>query len=84
VRTRQRHIFVLAIVLTVPSFAAGAEVTGQATQVDSGEQKPAGPRLRFRKGPVCMCSGGLSEKDIRNAEKARRAKKTKNQKEDSL
>ncbi|MCW8828079.1 MAG: hypothetical protein OQK94_03375 [Gammaproteobacteria bacterium] len=28
-------------------------------------------RLKFKQGPVCMCSKGLSEKDIREAEKAR-------------
>lgn len=28
-------------------------------------------RLKFKKGPVCMCSDGLSEKDIRAAEERR-------------
>ncbi|MCW8928598.1 MAG: hypothetical protein OQK40_07240 [Gammaproteobacteria bacterium] len=27
--------------------------------------------MKFKQGPVCMCSKGLSEKDIREAEKAR-------------
>jgi hypothetical protein len=29
-------------------------------------------RLRFRDGPVCMCSQGMSEEDIQRAEQARR------------
>ena len=27
----------------------------------------ASARLKFKNGPVCMCSGGLSEEDIRAA-----------------
>ncbi len=34
-------------------------------------------RLKYKKGPVCMCSGGLKEKDIRDAMQAReKAEKT--------
>lgn len=29
------------------------------------------PRLRFKNGPVCMCSQGLTEKDIQDAMQAR-------------
>lgn len=32
-----------------------------------------GPRLKFKNGPLCMCSGGLTEEDIRNAERRRRS-----------
>lgn len=36
---------------------------------DAGQD---GPRLKFRnKGPTCMCVGGLSEEDIRRAERLR-------------
>lgn len=39
-----------------------------ATEAD----KPAtGGRLKFKQGPVCMCSTGLSEKEIRAAEQKR-------------
>lgn len=33
--------------------------------VSAADKAPA--RLKFKNGPVCMCSGGLSEKDIRAA-----------------
>lgn len=36
-----------------------------------GEDKEES-RLRFKDGPVCMCSGGLSEADIRKSEELRR------------
>jgi hypothetical protein len=36
-------------------------------------QAKDGPRLKFKKkGPVCMCSGGLSEKDILLAQRLRK------------
>ena len=31
-------------------------------------EKPRRPRLKFRDGPVCMCSQGLSEKEIQAQE----------------
>ena len=37
----------------------------KVTQVE--EKKSKRPRLKFRNGPVCMCSGGLSEKEIQAA-----------------
>ena len=34
----------------------------------ASEEKGAfSPRLKYKKGPVCMCDGGLTEKDIRDA-----------------
>ena len=74
-------IFVAA--LTVPVFATGEEVSKQEAQPEMKGEKPSGSRLRFRKGPVCMCAGGLSEKDIRKAEQARQAQNNKIQEEDS-
>jgi hypothetical protein len=40
-----------------------------AAPVDAVEKSNAGqsPRLKFKNGPVCMCTDGLSEKDIRAA-----------------
>lgn len=35
------------------------------------QDKP--PRLKFKNGPVCMCSEGLTEKDIRAALEAQHA-----------
>lgn len=32
-------------------------------------------RLRFRNGPVCMCSQGMSEADIQQAEQRRRIRR---------
>jgi len=52
--------------------------TGWCDSPGTGETvgaKPASadrvPRLRFKSGPVCLCSGGLSEADIRRAEQER-------------
>ena len=36
-------------------------------------------RLRFRSGPVCMCSGGLTEAQISAAENALRKAKNKSE-----
>lgn len=33
--------------------------------------KPVTGRLKYKQGPLCMCDKGLSEKDIRDAEKKR-------------
>lgn len=39
-------------------------VFGSAHAVEDGKKiKP--PRLKYKNGPVCMCTDGLSEKDIR-------------------
>ncbi|ACL71174.1 hypothetical protein Tgr7_0070 [Thioalkalivibrio sulfidiphilus HL-EbGr7] len=47
----------------------GAEAT-QAENVTEAPQRRG--RLRFRDGPVCMCSQGMSEEDIQRAERERR------------
>ncbi|MDB4575832.1 hypothetical protein N9112_02620 [bacterium] len=36
--------------------------TGTVNAVDNERRSP---RLKFKDGPVCMCTDGLSEKDIR-------------------
>ncbi len=33
------------------------------------------PRLKYKKGPVCMCNEGLKEKDIRDAMQKREREK---------
>lgn len=35
------------------------------------EEEERESRLRFKDGPVCMCSSGLSEADIRKGEQSR-------------
>ena len=44
-----------------------AASTGEAASSSAG-----GGRLRFRDGPVCMCSLGLSEEDIQRSGRDRR------------
>jgi hypothetical protein len=39
-------------------------LSGTAHAVEDGSKKKP-PRLKFKNGPVCMCTDGLSEKDIR-------------------
>lgn len=39
---------------------------GTAAAADGGKGQFS-PRLKYKKGPVCMCDGGLTEKDIRDA-----------------
>lgn len=41
--------------------------------IDTVSQKR--DRLRFRNGPVCMCSQGMSEADIQQAERRRATKR---------
>jgi len=38
--------------------------SGSAYAVEDGN-KIKSPRLKYKNGPVCMCTDGLSEKDIR-------------------
>lgn len=47
--------------------AAMSEVFDANTQNDEAPLLKKKSRLRFKNGPVCLCSDGLSEKDIRNA-----------------
>lgn len=64
-----------AVVFTSPAYGADADAdaTRAAAPTDStAGPAPGKPRLRFRsRGPVCMCSSGLSEKDV--ADRARGA-----------
>ena len=51
--------------------AASGAASGPVADKPSLMKEPAPPRLRFRSGPVCMCAGGLSEAEIREAEEKR-------------
>lgn len=72
----------LILLLVLPSMPCSAESsdkdakTSSAITVDKGKantkiqeekRKPGWPRLKYRKGPVCMCNDGLSEADIQSA-----------------
>lgn len=48
------------------------EETSQAT-TEVKEQEKKRPRLKYKKGPVCMCNEGMSEADIQEAMKKRQA-----------
>ncbi|GEM_PF-2994649 len=73
--------FLLAVLSAVALLLAGAAAAAEApaspavpeAAAAAGEragETPARParkgRLRFRDGPVCICSDGLSERDIRD------------------
>ena len=66
-----------AMVLVLPSVAfaqsnSGGERGQSAESAErQGSQPPVRGRLRFRNGPVCMCSQGMSERDIRRSEEER-------------
>ena len=54
-----------------------ASVTQAETSPEQGVDKaraqdmPRASRLRFRSGPICMCSNGLGEEEIEAAERKR-------------
>lgn len=49
--------------------ADGPQPVVKSYTVSFGSQPPpASSRLKYRQGPVCMCSGGLSEADISAAQ----------------
>ncbi len=50
-------------------------VTGSG-QFELRQLSPRSSRLKFRSGPVCMCSGGLSEAQINAAERTRKQAET--------
>lgn len=45
---------------------------GSVCAAESGNTSQS-PRLKFKDGPVCMCSEGLTEKDIRAAMESEQA-----------
>jgi len=73
-----RHGLAAILLMGLSSLAYGAEpVTSDAGNAATAatpsvsEQPAPKPRLRFRgKGPVCLCSKGLSEKDIQQGRRA--------------
>lgn len=61
-----------ALLSVAPVVAAEPERETTAGTSSPAETPPRSSRLKFRsEGPVCMCAGGLSEAEIRAAERAR-------------
>ena len=50
---------------------SGGQSAGKAKAVEDRVQPPRSQRLRFRDGPVCMCSQGMSEEDIQRSREKR-------------
>lgn len=68
---------VMATVGLIASHAAMAEETAHPG-IKPIEELPAASqekkeRLKFRRGPTCMCAHGTSEEEIRQAEEKRRS-----------
>ncbi len=66
------------VVITMALWASGvpeARADAGPGAVRKATEQPGEParssRLRFRSGPVCMCSTGLGEKEIQAAERKR-------------
>jgi len=66
-----------ALMLVIPPAAFAQSNSGgeRGQSAESAERQVSEPptrgRLRFRNGPVCMCSQGMSEEDIRRSEEER-------------
>ncbi len=75
---RLRHMILLTVPLLMLSTLSHSDQetrAGEASDASALESPPPTQRrgrLRFRDGPVCMCSDGMSEEDIRRAERERR------------
>ncbi|HDP89663.1 MAG TPA: hypothetical protein ENN42_06880 [Thioalkalivibrio sp.] len=69
--------FLSALLLAAPLLAdegrGGEDRQDARTAEAQTESRPSpGGRLRFRDGPVCMCSQGMSEEDIQRSREKRR------------
>lgn len=58
--------------LTAGQERPGAQGREAASDSEAPSPGSGGGRLRFRDGPVCMCSLGLSEEDIQRSNRDRR------------
>lgn len=61
---------------SMPAVSLGDEARADervqgARNVTDQAQPPRSGRLRFRNGPVCMCSQGMSEEDIQRSREGR-------------
>ncbi len=68
------NAMVLSVVLWLQDVpVAMAESTPEVMREQAGQSQdtPRSSRLRFRSGPICMCSDGLSEEEIEAAERKR-------------
>lgn len=64
--------FVPAVGLAAHEEGAGSGHEVAPSARDGQQEAPRRGRLRFRDGPVCMCSLGMSEQDIERAQEERR------------
>ena len=64
-------VFYLSTASVWPIADAHGQEAGDVTPTTDGQPKPS-QRLKYRRGPVCMCSTGLSEQEIEAAERRRR------------
>ena len=77
-----KQLTCLILLLVLPGMPCLAEQSEKDAKISSaivaddaeanieieGEKRKSGrPRLKYRKGPVCMCNDGLSEADIQSA-----------------
>jgi hypothetical protein len=70
-------ILLTASLLMLPALSeADTQSRDQGARFSEAQESAPAPqrkgRLRFRDGPVCMCSQGMSEEDIQRAERERR------------
>jgi hypothetical protein len=54
--------------ITIPALGLLLAIGGTSVLAEEGKRES---RLQFKDGPVCMCSSGLSEADIRKGEQSR-------------
>jgi len=54
--------------IAIPTLGLLLAISASPVLAEEGDRES---RLQFKDGPVCMCSSGLSEADIRKAEQSR-------------
>ncbi|MCW9012267.1 MAG: hypothetical protein OQL06_00675 [Gammaproteobacteria bacterium] len=68
--------FVVLLLLPVTGLAqqTATETRAAPPSFEAEKQARPAPRLKYRKGPVCMCNRGMSEAEIQAAMKKSQAK----------
>ena len=73
---KYRAQFLTLLIICCMSMPLVAEQTGTSAELpaidEAAQQSQGRNRLRFRNGPVCMCSSGMSEQDIQRAQERQR------------
>ncbi len=65
-------IFVGSVTASASERQSDPRGQGAASSQSSASEQRGSGRLRFRDGPVCMCSLGMSEEDIQRSAEERR------------